>query len=1214
MRSIRQLLRQPMKTLSGILLITLAVSILCVCLGQSITAANMEANLEDLFTSVALITNKHQYSSSSTYDEINGYQSSYSIEYHLPGEVSDWIQETAEKYPDIVEQVHTAGLASAYIPELEADNKASHLVDMTSSSTYYNLISGTTYRNAYTLVMLEITLDSISLDNILYEGDCPTIQLTGTVESVLGLQEGYNDPTGYTARITLVLPEDTDLTKLDLTVGKRYLVYGMDYYDLDWVLRSNISIYGYGVENSWQGNEVVIPPQITEFLPENLEVLSERNIEVYSAYYQNPVYQVAYYIHDEVQEDGSVIPRCINLTNVDMESYRSVKFTIRNQGSVPTIVQLDGTVEEFLSSVDGQQWKEYQEYIDINSHSFAVVGVDDLMAIGDFVLDKASITQGRNFTQEELDSGAKVCILSEDIAQLNGLSVGDTISPQFYNYDYDNPCQAYVSEGLGVINPCPYLYGESTPFAGDAEPYTIVGLYSKDISWSGPSSLTEFTCNTIFAPKSSITSDMDYGDLGIFQSIILKNGRAEDFEAIAIRDGHDGQFTITDMGYSDVKEGLHNYQEVADQAMVIGIGVYVIILVLYLILFPAQQGKTLATMGSMGAFPTEKLRHLTASAMGVLIPGSVLGLLVGMLLWQRVVDALLDSARVMLTLELDIPMMLGIAAAQLVLAALVTLVVSLPMTKNRSLMNREGRIKGIFSRLMKRRMNGWTVGIFGLIIALVLCGLNAANEAEYQSYDESYHNTPVKVTLVTLSDYDAYSLGASGFVRNLFADERFANYTPQKYLTNIQLMSSMLADSVNEESAEIKITGIGSDTLPGGMTVQWYEGFDETVLDSQDAVLIVPGDQFFTDMDKSTPGIQMKVTFTSNVGGNAWEYRDVVTISGTHSESEGFYCPTQWLSACRNKINVDTSLRFLYGTVYTVDSTYENVTGLTSEANPLNLSAQRKCEITWLEGYSADCLNGEEMLLLVPANREFKDMDPEADGTQVLLRFSNYIADGRDTDGATKYRCAVHDAMGTIAGTYTNSIDSQDIYCAYYALETCAARVAKTLSLDHISATLKNNDEIDDLRAMADQWFADPNKELDLTSKFTYALDIDTSSLENLKTTLENSILINKLCTMLVFVLTAGAGFFLGFLMIRQRKREIILMRTLGKPNAWIYRDFAMEQMLALLAGAFIGGLAFLWQPAGRLVLFALVYFAGLSAALIIFLRSTLLTTIKEDE
>jgi hypothetical protein len=73
-------------------------------------------------------------------------------------------------------------------------------------------------------------------------------------------------------------------------------------------------------------------------------------------------------------------------------------------------------------------------------------------------------------------------------------------------------------------------------------------------------------------------------------------------------------------------------------------------------------------------------------------------------------------------------------------------------------------------------------------------------------------------------------------------------------------------------------------------------------------------------------------------------------------------------------------------------------------------------------------------------------------------------------------------------------------------------------------------------------------------------------------------------------------------------------MRTLGEANGRVYCSFALEQMVCVILGTAAGGAYFAWQPVGRLLLFALIYFVGLSAALLVFLRKNLLSTMKEDE
>ena len=73
-------------------------------------------------------------------------------------------------------------------------------------------------------------------------------------------------------------------------------------------------------------------------------------------------------------------------------------------------------------------------------------------------------------------------------------------------------------------------------------------------------------------------------------------------------------------------------------------------------------------------------------------------------------------------------------------------------------------------------------------------------------------------------------------------------------------------------------------------------------------------------------------------------------------------------------------------------------------------------------------------------------------------------------------------------------------------------------------------------------------------------------------------------------------------------------MRTMGASQISIFIQLAVEQMLCIVAGIFLGGLVFLWQPIEKLGLFGGIYLIGLAAALLIFLRKNLLTSIKEDE
>lgn len=1160
MWSIRQLFRQPLKTLLGVALVTLAAAVLCVSLGQSLAAAKMERELENKFVTTALATDKYQYYEEQAYSE--AFQSEYAKRtLHLtkPEAVTDWMLSLADQYPGIVASVQQPGLATAHIPGLTAANYTEFVstsVGTGTDGTLFSIMTDTAPFGApYTQIVAQITLTEISepetyfyvrsfngtaameplrrangleymsyyessfTDEELAQAQAISVTLTGTIDRVLGLQEGYADPTGFTARMTLLLPNQAALDALELQTGGQYLVYGMDYYDNDWELRNLIFSEAYGIVSQEFGDSVPATA-IGSFDPENLHMLDQENIDRYTFSYRYqyngeypPVYQVAYYLHKQENEDGSSITRCINLTNRDMLDYRAVSFSLFDLSSlladvdepyaVPTIARLEGSAEEFLTSDAGTLWQEALTGLNISNHSFAVIGTEHLNAVACFANQSAWISQGRGFTDEETRDGARVCIISEHLAERNGLAVGDTIPVQYLRYDRNNPYQNFLSDGYGITNPGGYFYSAEAGFAGEAEEYTIVGLYGKDYLWpNAAGTLYGITPNTIFVPKASVTGDMDYAAQGLFYSAVLKNGSQADFEALMLRQGENGLFIVDDQGYAEVRDSLHDYQAVAKQALSLGIIVYAVIMLLYLFLFPGMQGKALATMGSLGASRKEKLRHMTLSTLGILVPGAALGLAFGCLLWQQVVEQLMRSARVVLTLELDVGSLILISCAQLALSALLAFLVSLPLTREKGMKNPAKSVRRLFSKPPRTSRKGWGTVLFAVIIALALCGLNAANESELADYETACHATPVKVTLMTTKTQNAYDLGAFGAITDLFTVERFSRFTPLKYLENLQFMCNLNPAYIN------------------------------------------------------------------------------------------------------SRLNTVT-MRF---------------SGMTSEANPPELSDRMECRITWEEGYDYRVFDDPEtMYVLLPENHGLSDYAPDTPGFQIMVGFTNRVMVGyKDSSygsqqGEPLYEFLCHEVIATAAGTYANSVESNTVFCSFQPLQDAASAIHQSLALDHISATLISNDEAADLREMANQWFADPGDSATFMGK-DYALDIDTGVLDNLKAALENSMTINRICTMLVFLLSTGAGFFLGFLMIRSRKREIILMRTLGKPNPWIFRDLAWEQMHSILLGTALGGSVFRWRPLTRLSLFVLLYFAGLSLALMIFLNSRLLTTIKEEE
>lgn len=289
-----------------------------------------------------------------------------------------------------------------------------------------------------------------------------------------------------------------------------------------------------------------------------------------------------------------------------------------------------------------------------------------------------------------------------------------------------------------------------------------------------------------------------------------------------------------------------------------------------------------------------------------------------------------------------------------------------------------------------------------------------------------------------------------------------------------------------------------------------------------------------------------------------------------------------------------------------------NVVGISNLEVSGDLLIGSKQLVTWFDGYDETVLAGKDEVCIVPESWITEDMDLSQSVT-VDLEFT--YSPGYFGESVT-YNTSV---TFTVAGSHSASDTA--VYCPFQQIQRIYSRLGQPAQLDAIQATLIDNDLQEEVRQVASAWFAEPNPTGAKTPwrysyyfYYPFALDIDNDILVSAERTLKTSILTNQICAFLVFVLSAGASFFVGFLMIRSRKREIALMRTLGTSNAAIFAEFVLEQMVCVLAGIFVGGLFFLWQPAGRLGLFIGIYFVGLSLALLIFLNTNLLSTMKEDE
>ena len=732
MKTVKQLLRQPLKTGIGIVFMTMAAAIVCLCVGQAVAAQATEKELNRRFSTVAIPMVQESLDGVVTRDS-----------FLMDEEFLTWLDKMAAEHPDIVKQMAHHGILSAYIPELAPLNVTAEPYT-TGSGAYYE-VQPKPYAMPYNCAMLVITLDEVSqieasqgtypVENLTREDfdsdsdyiywryvdpntekvsvdSCYCMEITGTVTEVVSLADGYRNPVGRTARLSCIALTREELEAVELVPGEQYIVYGMDYVDEHWELISRKNANG---RYNHLDLETYDPAKL-RFLTEWEKLAYPEDVAVYDGIYlteleykelnaismtlESPVSFVKY---EEIRDEQTgklleLVPQTdVSYTDENGETVSMRIDEYNRRYRIPTIAKLEGSVEDFLSADEGAQWQSALKIAGINNHAFTVIGVDRMDYLADFSLIKAFLTEGRDFTDEESESGARVCIIHETLAQANGIGVGDTITLNLYSTDYGLPYQTFRSDYRGILNPAASYYFSTTPIEETAE-FTVVGVWRGILLWPDLRNVSvySFSPNTVFVPCTSVQTEMETCNSVLFNTVVLENGQINAFHELVLASGYGGRLRYNDQDYESIAANFHNYETLGRQVLVIGAVLYTVLLALFLLLYPASQKKSVATMRSCGAGFARRFGHVLLSALGIAVPASVLGGWVGALLWDEMVAALQTSAESAVALQLEPDTLVILTAAQLLLATALSACTALFVAAPKRLSRRKTHRKSFY--------------------------------------------------------------------------------------------------------------------------------------------------------------------------------------------------------------------------------------------------------------------------------------------------------------------------------------------------------------------------------------------------------------------------------------------------------------------------------------------------------------------------------------
>ena len=681
MNPMHQLTRRPVKAAFGALLLALAGAILCLSGGQYWAAVQTRATVERTYTTVAVITGLG--SSEETANSPDGTSAdAESLRQYSALDAATFFQEPEQQSWDIIRSCPTVGMVSGYSPCLKPA---------------ISLYTGHRSSDApYEYSIVEIRADAVTEVNNDWFGESGSAnwQLDGQVLGIYGLNDAFRDPSGQRASVSLHQEYDDPAKLLHPEAGKRYLLLSHSYGDSEWSLRRNVADWVFMETNvqldpwsldisgnlirydqrknqseHWYHTAGDAAEEPVEFAPEELlysdpttgtEVMNvDPDAFGWFSFAVDALKDTGEIMVEDPQQPGNWRPETVDYT----------------QYNLPSIQELpDGvTAQEVIDSTSS--WRMAMESIQTNNHSVPVLAVDSVEGMLEFASGRTQITQGRSISQEEYRDGAAVCLISETLARESGLDVGDTLPLSLYEKEKN-----LMPTMVGDSDPTAYYYLPQRGFQQETE-YTVIGLYRQSSEWG--KTVASFTPNSVLTPKKSVTCAMETGSSaieaspsGLWGTMILKNGTADQMESRLAENGLGGTVTYYDQGYSNIVESLDGYTRVSRTVLCVGLALWAVVLAAYCVLLPMQESKTALRMWTLGAKRRDIAGQIWTPSALMAAAGTVIALAVsipGMSWATDKIQALTGSD---LTLKVSVGQTVALCAAALAIALAVIALVS----------------------------------------------------------------------------------------------------------------------------------------------------------------------------------------------------------------------------------------------------------------------------------------------------------------------------------------------------------------------------------------------------------------------------------------------------------------------------------------------------------------------------------------------------------
>lgn len=280
------------------------------------------------------------------------------------------------------------------------------------------------------------------------------------------------------------------------------------------------------------------------------------------------------------------------------------------------------------------QLKAYYEKawhdVGMQHYIYQVQTTNDITSVPAYHIGGASLCEGRLITQEEYDSGAMVCMVSEEQAFFQNWSIGDKLNIQLFETFYQPTERLAFSQ--------PVWDSDENHFIHEGE-YEIVGFYSNN-PVTGNSDISANTLDmsifNIYLPEKSVPAVQPLEERYVHSSLFsvkLKNGSIDDFisdmEIKGLTLEQAGQFnpkfTFFDQGYSLIHPGLEAMNSTAKLLLFLSSALILIVCILLAYFFWQNQKQTVGIFRLLGGTKKQAITAILLCVFILCVIGGVIG-------------------------------------------------------------------------------------------------------------------------------------------------------------------------------------------------------------------------------------------------------------------------------------------------------------------------------------------------------------------------------------------------------------------------------------------------------------------------------------------------------------------------------------------------------------------------------------------------------------